>query len=85
MSERQPRAEVLAEMFGGIAVGLFLWVSGNTGCPHMRHLIPCILTFDPEECHRAEPRSQTLRPVNLLSSLKSLTFRTEPPPAARNA
>ena len=51
------------------------WFSGNIGFHHIHHLSPRIPNYHLEKCHRAEPLFQTVRPVTLLSSLKSLTFR----------
>ena len=51
------------------------WFSGNIGFHHIHHLSPRIPNYHLEQCHRAEPLFQTVRPVTLLSSLKSLTFR----------
>lgn len=50
------------------------WFSGNIGFHHIHHLSPRIPNYHLEQCHRAEPLFQTVRPVTLLSSLKSLTF-----------
>jgi omega-6 fatty acid desaturase (delta-12 desaturase) len=51
------------------------WFSGNIGFHHIHHLSPRIPNYQLEECHRAEPLFQTVKPVTLLSSLKSFTFR----------
>jgi acyl-lipid omega-6 desaturase (Delta-12 desaturase) len=51
------------------------WFSGNIGFHHIHHLSPRIPNYHLERCHRAEPLFQTVRPVTLLSSLKSLSFR----------
>jgi omega-6 fatty acid desaturase (delta-12 desaturase) len=51
------------------------WFSGNIGFHHIHHLSPRIPNYHLEKCHRAEPLFQTVQPVTLLSSLKSLTFR----------
>jgi omega-6 fatty acid desaturase (delta-12 desaturase) len=51
------------------------WFSGNIGFHHIHHLSPRIPNYHLEKCHRAEPLFQTVRPVTLLPSLKSLTFR----------
>src|SRR5579859_2712549 len=51
------------------------WFSGNIGFHHIHHLSPRIPNYNLERCHRAEPLFQTVQPVTLLSSLKSLTFR----------
>ena len=51
------------------------WFSGNIGFHHIHHLSPRIPNYHLEKCHRAEPLFQTVQPVTLRSSLKSLTFR----------
>jgi acyl-lipid omega-6 desaturase (Delta-12 desaturase) len=51
------------------------WFSGNIGFHHIHHLNPRIPNYHLEKCHRAEPLFQTVKPVTLLGSLKSLTFR----------
>jgi len=51
------------------------WFSGNIGFHHIHHLSPSIPNYRLERCHESEPLFQSVRPVTLLSSLKSLTFR----------
>ena len=51
------------------------WFSGNIGFHHIHHLSPRIPNYHLEKCHQAEPLFQTVKPVTLLSSLKSFTFR----------
>jgi omega-6 fatty acid desaturase (delta-12 desaturase) len=51
------------------------WFSGNIGFHHIHHLSPRIPNYHLEKCHRAEPLFQTVKPVTLLSSFKSFTFR----------
>ncbi len=51
------------------------WFSGNIGFHHIHHLSPRIPNYNLEKCHAAEPLFQTVKPVTLLSSLKSFTFR----------
>jgi omega-6 fatty acid desaturase (delta-12 desaturase) len=51
------------------------WFSGNIGFHHIHHLSPSIPNYHLEECHRAEPLFQTVKPVTLVTSLKSLSFR----------
>ena len=51
------------------------WFSGNIGFHHIHHLSPRIPNYNLEKCHQAEPLFQTVKPVTLLSSLKSFTFR----------
>ena len=51
------------------------WFSGNIGFHHIHHLSTRIPNYHLEKCHRAEPLFQTVKPVTLFGSLKSLTFR----------
>jgi len=51
------------------------WFSGNIGFHHVHHLSPRIPNYHLEKCHRSEPLFQTVKPVTLLSSLKSFRFR----------
>jgi omega-6 fatty acid desaturase (delta-12 desaturase) len=51
------------------------WFSGNIGYHHIHHLSPRIPNYNLEKCHRAEPLFQTVKPVTLFASFKSLTFR----------
>ena len=51
------------------------WFSGNIGFHHIHHLSPRIPNYHLEKCHKAEPLFQSVKPVTLLSSLKSFTFR----------
>ena len=51
------------------------WFSGNIGFHHIHHLSPRIANYHLEKCHRSEPLFQTVKPITLLSSFKSLTFR----------
>ena len=51
------------------------WFSGNIGFHHIHHLRPAIPNYNLEKCHKAVPLFQTVKPVTLFSSLKSLTFR----------
>lgn len=50
------------------------WFSGNIGFHHIHHLSPRIPNYFLERCYRDQPLFQ-VKPVTLLSSLKSLTFR----------
>jgi len=51
------------------------WFSGNIGYHHLHHLSPRIPNYNLEKCHHSDPLFQTVKPITLLSSLKSLTFR----------
>ena len=50
------------------------WFSGNIGFHHIHHLSPRIPNYNLEKCHQAEPLFQTVKPVTLFTSFKSLTF-----------
>jgi len=51
------------------------WFSGNIGFHHIHHLSPRIPNYQLEDCHKSEPIFQKVKPVTLLGSLKSFTFR----------
>jgi omega-6 fatty acid desaturase (delta-12 desaturase) len=51
------------------------WLSGNIGFHHIHHLNSRIPNYNLERCHKAHPLFQTVKPVTLFSSFKSLTFR----------
>jgi omega-6 fatty acid desaturase (delta-12 desaturase) len=51
------------------------WFSGNIGYHHIHHLSSRIPNYNLERCHHAHPLFQSVKPVTLLSSLKSFTFR----------
>jgi len=50
------------------------WFTGNIGFHHIHHLSPRIPNYKLERCHRENPIFQ-VRPITLLTSLKSLTYR----------
>lgn len=51
------------------------WFTGSIGFHHIHHLSPRIPNYKLEKAHAEEPLFQTVVPVTLLTSLKSLTFR----------
>jgi len=51
------------------------WFSGNIGFHHIHHLSPRIPNYNLEKCHQADPLFQKVKPVTLLSSFKSFTYR----------
>lgn len=51
------------------------WFSGNIGFHHIHHLSPRIPNYNLERCHKAHSLFQNVKPVTLLSSFKSFTFR----------
>lgn len=50
------------------------WFSGSIGFHHIHHLSPRIPNYLLEKCHRENPIFH-VKPINLWSSFKSLTFR----------
>lgn len=51
------------------------WFSGNIGFHHIHHLSPRIPNYHLEKCHKSDPLFQSVKPITLFSSFKSLTFR----------
>jgi omega-6 fatty acid desaturase (delta-12 desaturase) len=51
------------------------WFTGNIGFHHIHHLSPRIPNYYLERCHRENPMFQVVKPITLLSSLKSLELR----------
>jgi omega-6 fatty acid desaturase (delta-12 desaturase) len=51
------------------------WFSGNIGFHHIHHLSPRIPNYYLEKCHRADPLFQQVKPVTMMGSLKSFTYR----------
>ncbi|NTU62495.1 MAG: fatty acid desaturase, partial [Chloroflexi bacterium] len=51
------------------------WFTGNIGFHHVHHLSPRIPNYNLEPCHNSSPLFQAVKPITLLSSLKSLKFR----------
>ena len=51
------------------------WFSGNIGFHHIHHLSARIPNYNLERCHQADPLFQQVKPVTLLGSFKSFTFR----------
>jgi omega-6 fatty acid desaturase (delta-12 desaturase) len=51
------------------------WFTGNIGFHHIHHLSPRIPNYHLQLCHDAEPLFSTIKPVTLLTSLNSLTYR----------
>jgi len=51
------------------------WFSGNIGFHHIHHLSPRIPNYNLEPCHHADPLFHQVKPVTLLGSMKSFTFR----------
>jgi len=51
------------------------WFTGNIGFHHIHHLSPRIPNYHLQRCHEADPYFETIKPVTLFASLKSLGFR----------
>jgi omega-6 fatty acid desaturase (delta-12 desaturase) len=51
------------------------WFTGNIGFHHIHHLNPRIPNYRLERCHEADPRCRNIKPLTLISSLRSLKFR----------
>jgi acyl-lipid omega-6 desaturase (Delta-12 desaturase) len=51
------------------------WFTGNIGFHHIHHLNPRIPNYHLQRCHDADPFFKTIKPVTLLASLNTLTFR----------
>ncbi len=54
---------------------LLQWFTGNIGFHHIHHLSPRIANYNLERCHNEIPLFQQIKPITLLSSLKSLGYR----------
>lgn len=51
------------------------WLSGNIGYHHIHHLSSRIPNYNLERCHNSHPVFQNVKPITLLSSLKSMGYR----------
>jgi omega-6 fatty acid desaturase (delta-12 desaturase) len=51
------------------------WFTGNIGFHHIHHLSPRIPNYYLERCYQKNPIFQEIKPITLLSSLKSLRLR----------
>jgi omega-6 fatty acid desaturase (delta-12 desaturase) len=51
------------------------WFSGNIGYHHLHHLSSRIPNYHLQKCHESHPLFQSVKPVTLLSSFKSFSFR----------
>jgi acyl-lipid omega-6 desaturase (Delta-12 desaturase) len=51
------------------------WFTGNIGFHHIHHLSPRIPNYHLQRCHEADPFFKTIKPLTLLASLETLTFR----------
>jgi omega-6 fatty acid desaturase (delta-12 desaturase) len=48
------------------------WITGNIGYHHVHHMRPGIPNYNLERCYREVPELQSVTPITLLSSLKSI-------------
>lgn len=51
------------------------WFSGNIGYHHIHHLSSRIPNYNLERCHKADPTFQAVKPITLMESFKSFTYR----------
>ena len=51
------------------------WFSGNIGFHHIHHLSAQIPNYNLERCHKENPMFNEIKPLTLLSSFKSFTYR----------
>jgi acyl-lipid omega-6 desaturase (Delta-12 desaturase) len=51
------------------------WFSGNIGFHHIHHLSPRIPNYFLNKCHRESPLFQSVKPLTLLKSFRSLAVR----------
>jgi len=51
------------------------WFTGNIGFHHIHHLSPRIPNYFLEKCYKENSLFQNIKPITLMTSLKSLTFR----------
>jgi omega-6 fatty acid desaturase (delta-12 desaturase) len=51
------------------------WFSGNIGFHHIHHLSPKVPNYNLERCHNSHPLFTSVKPITLLSSLKSIPLR----------
>lgn len=56
-------------------VGIVKWFSGNIGFHHIHHLNPCIPNYTLSECQKEVPIFWSVKPITLLSSMRSLALR----------
>ena len=51
------------------------WFTGNIGFHHIHHLSPRIPNYHLQLCHEGDPFFNSIKPVTLFASFKSLSFR----------
>lgn len=50
------------------------WITGNIGFHHVHHMRPGIPNYRLQECYEATPELQTVKPLTLFESMKSLNL-----------
>ena len=50
------------------------WFTGNIGFHHIHHLSPRIPNYNLERCHKSHPIFQSVKPLTIRRSLKSIDF-----------
>jgi|JI10StandDraft_1071094.scaffolds.fasta_scaffold117549_3 omega-6 fatty acid desaturase (delta-12 desaturase) len=77
--ERDPNWDFTAAALKGSSFyklpRILQWFSGNIGFHHIHHLSSRIPNYNLERCHYADPLFQQVKPLTLLSSLRSLGYR----------
>ena len=77
--ERGPEWDFVATALQGSSFyklpPILQWFTGNIGFHHVHHLSPLVPNYNLERCHNAIPAFRAVKPITLLSSLKSLSFR----------
>lgn len=51
------------------------WFTGNIGFHHIHHLSPRIPNYNLERCHNSHPMFHEVKPITLITSLKSFNLR----------
>ena len=51
------------------------WFSGNIGFHHIHHLSPRIPNYNLEACHNSHEIFQSVKPITILASLRTLRLR----------
>ena len=51
------------------------WFTGNIGYHHIHHLSARIPNYNLERCHKAHEMFQSVKPITLFASFKTLTYR----------
>ncbi len=54
---------------------IFQWITGNIGFHHIHHLSARIPNYNLEKCHKEEKIFHGVKPITILASLKSFTYR----------